>query len=238
MKIHMMAQGSQEWTDIRLGIPTASCFDRIITPAKGDFSKSARPYAFQLVAEAILRQPPESLDHVAWVDRGRQLEPLAVQHYAFANDLDPEDVRTVGFITLDDGTAGCSPDRLTPNNGGLEVKCPAPNTHIAYHIDGVGDAYKVQLQAQMFIAELDHVDFFSWHPEMPPYRLRIGRDESYIEKLECALRQFTDIRLTILEKCRQIGFFALARPRLLMGNFEHASGSLTQTHTDTARDHL
>jgi hypothetical protein len=47
--IHTCDQGSAEWFARRLGIPTASEFDRIITAAKGDLSKSASKYAQALV---------------------------------------------------------------------------------------------------------------------------------------------------------------------------------------------
>lgn len=234
MKQFFMQQGSGDWLNARLGIPTSSCFDQIITPAKGDFSKSARKYAFQLAAEAILRVPLENLDNLPWVGRGKELEPQAIAHYAFLYDMAPEEIRQVGFITNDAGTYGCSPDRLLPFNGGLEVKCPAPHTHIGYHIEGPGDAYKVQVQGQMFVAELDYVDFWSWHPELPPFQLRVGRDTQFLIKLEAALGQFNDLRLSVLENLRQKGFFD-ARPIFPVAPMGNSYGSTTEvTYTAEA----
>jgi len=37
--IHEVEQNTPEWLTLRLGIPTASMFDKIVTPA-GKFSKS------------------------------------------------------------------------------------------------------------------------------------------------------------------------------------------------------
>jgi hypothetical protein len=219
-------QGSAEWYAARLGIPTSSNFDKIITPAKGDFSKSARAYAYYLAAEAILRTPLESISHLEWVGRGKEMEPLAVKQYAFTEDAA---VRTVGFITTDDGQIGCSPDRLVDVQdsagrwlrGGLEVKCPAPQTHIAYLVDGPGDNYKPQVQGQLYVAELDFVDFYSFHPSMPPVLRRTYRDEPYIAKLAAALRQFCDMKQEILALCRKVGFFAAS---------DHVATPIDQLH--------
>lgn len=213
-KIHQeFEQGSALWYAARLGIPTASSFDKIITPAKADLSKSARAYAYYLAAETILQTPLESISHLEWVSRGKDLEPMAVKQYAFTEEAQ---IRSVGFITTDDGLIGCSPDRLVDVQdgagrwlrGGLEVKCPAPQTHIGYLIDGPGDSYKPQVQGQLWVAELDFVDFYSFHPSMPAVLRRTYRDEPYLTKLSAALRQFCEMKEEILALCRKTGFFA------------------------------
>ena len=103
MKIHHVTQGSPEWTALRIGIPTASAFDKIITPAKGQLSKSSRPYAFLLVAEQLLGRTLDSLEGLEWIERGKELEPQAVRMYEFAEDCE---TAPVGFITSDDGRMG------------------------------------------------------------------------------------------------------------------------------------
>jgi len=45
-------QGTEEWSKARLGIPTASCFDKLVT-TKGEPSKQAQKYMWQLAAEKI-----------------------------------------------------------------------------------------------------------------------------------------------------------------------------------------
>ena len=47
-------QGSDEWIQARLGIPTASQFHRIITPKTMKPAASAEGYIDQLVAEYLL----------------------------------------------------------------------------------------------------------------------------------------------------------------------------------------
>jgi hypothetical protein len=204
--IHDVEQGSPEWLTLRLGIPTSSEFHRIITAAKGELSKSARKYAHQLVAEALLGEPVESsIGNLHWVMRGKLLEPQAVQQYEFTTDVE---TRAVGFITTDCGRLGCSPDRLIIGaRGGLEIKCTAPQTHMGFLIDGPGDDYRQQVQGQLAIAELEFVDLYAYHPALPALMLRTYRDEPYIAKMRAALSEFLDMRDAMLEQAKASGFF-------------------------------
>jgi hypothetical protein len=199
-------QGSSEWLKLRLGIPTASEFHKIITPTKGDLSKQARSYAYQLVAETLLGEPLESsLGNIDWIVRGKLLEPEAVRHYEFTTDTE---TRAVGFITTDCGRIGCSPDRLiVGTRGGLEIKAPLPATHVGYLVDGMGDSYRCQVQGQMAVAELAYVDFLSYHPGLPPVLIRTHRDEPYITKMRAALAEFLAMRDEMLATAKATGFF-------------------------------
>jgi len=204
MKIHDCQQGTPQWYALRLGIPTASEFHKIVTPT-GKLSAQARRYAFRLVTEKLLNQTLTSLDNLEWIERGRELEPDAVRMYEFE-----EGAKTVpvGFITTDDGLLGASPDRLIDGrNAGLEVKCPAPHTHLEYMVDGFGNDYVPQVQGQMLVGELDYVDRYSFHPSMPPFRLRTYRDDQFIWNLAQALKQFTDQLHELTEKVKGMGYF-------------------------------
>jgi hypothetical protein len=207
MKIIDVQQGSPEWIKARLGIPTASEFHRIVTAARGDLSKSARKYAFALVAETLMGKPLEKppLNTFA-MERGRMLEPIAIQQYEFITDAE---TKLVGFITTDDGRVGCSPDRLiVGTRGAVEVKCRLDEGHMAILIDGPEDDFKQQVQGQLAVAELSHVDLFAYHPDLPPALIRVERDEPYIAKMSAALREFLDMRDEMLVKARASGFFA------------------------------
>jgi hypothetical protein len=206
MITYNMEQGSTEWLAIRLGLPTASEFSKIITPAKGELSKSARSYAQQLVAETLMGEPIEpSIGNLEWVARGKLLEPVAVQQFEFTLDVE---TRPVGFITTDCGRIGCSPDRLiVGQNGCLEVKCPSPAVHIAYLTDGPGLDHKCQIQGILAVGEFEFCDFYSYHPQLPPALVRVARDEPYISKMRAALGAFLDLRDAMLEQARASGFF-------------------------------
>jgi len=206
MKIVNCEQGTPAWLAARLGIPTASCFDKILTPAKGDLSKSARGYAQQLVAEIPLGEPlGAAIGNMDWVARGKLLEPRAAEQYAFTTDTE---IETVGFITTDDGRVGCSPDRLIlGQRGAVEIKVPSPATHIGYLTDGPGLDYRCQMQGICAVAELEFCDFYSFHPSLPPVLMRTERDEPYIAKMRTALAEFLDIRDAMLAQVRATGFF-------------------------------
>lgn len=211
MKIHDVAQGSGDWLKLRLGIPTASQFHRIVTPT-GQFSKQSRAYAHYLLAEQLLNYSLESLQNLEWIARGKDIEPQAVRMYEFEQDAE---TAPVGFITTDDLRLGATPDRLIVGSAGaLEVKCPAPQTHVGYMIEGFGADYVPQVQGQMLVGEFDFVDRYSHHPELPPVLLRTHRDEPYIAKLRAALAEFCDHKDEALEAIRAKGYFAEKR-RLL-----------------------
>ena len=70
-------QNSPEWLIARLGIPTASRFDEIITTA-GVASKSAKKYMYSLAVERITRVKEESYQN-ATMQRGIEMEAEARQ---------------------------------------------------------------------------------------------------------------------------------------------------------------
>jgi hypothetical protein len=104
--IHNVEQGTDAWVKLRLGIPTASCFDQIITPKTGQLSKSANKYMYLLIAEKLLNRQLTSLDNLEWIARGKELEPDAAKAYEFIEEVE---TKPVGFITTDDGLIGASP---------------------------------------------------------------------------------------------------------------------------------
>ena len=135
-------QGSVEWIEARLGIPTASQFDKIIAPKTMKFSESAAKYAWALIAEQILRAPVDGASS-AFMQRGETLERRAVSYYELNRDVETE---PVGVILRDDRRVGCSPDRLVGDDGLLEIKVPNVANHIGYLLDADGIGYRAQVQ--------------------------------------------------------------------------------------------
>ncbi len=205
---HFVEQGSPAWNALRLGIPTASMFHKICTAKTGKYSVSqtCRAYAHFIITEQLLGMSLNPLENLEWIQRGKDMEPQAVKMYEFEIDVE---TKPVGFITTDDGRWGCSPDRLMIGiNGALEIKCPAPHTHVGYIVDGFGDDYKVQVQGQMLVGEFEFIDRYSFCPEfpVPTYNFRTYRDEPYIALLRAALDQFCEMRDEMLEKLRAAGW--------------------------------
>lgn len=205
MIIHEVEQGSQEWHDLRRGIPTASNFGSIITAVKAELSKGSKRYICDLIGSLTDQFLPHNAEHFTsrHTEWGTNTEAEARRFYG----LDTE-VKQVGFITTDDGRFGCSPDGLIVSDsgtweGGLELKCPSPGVHLEYLLDGeLPNDYRQQVHGGLAITGLNFWDFMSYCPGNPPFVIRVYPDE-YTQKLKNALEIFwaeymeTLIRLNI-----------------------------------------
>lgn len=112
MKICNHEQGSPEWFEARLGIPSASMFSKIVT-TKGVWSTQADSYINQLVAERLTGEREEIYQSHHMI-RGTELEPEARDMYCLVKDVE---VQEVGFCLHDTLKAGCSPDGLIGEDG-------------------------------------------------------------------------------------------------------------------------
>lgn len=189
MRTFDVEQNSDEWFALRLGKPTASRFDKIITPAKGAYSSASRSLIAALIAEQLPGYTRPYLSE--WVERGHEMEPRARAQYKFETDFE---VKQVGFVMRDDrDDVGCSPDSLVNDGtqGILEIKCPKAETLVEYHLGGeLPREYKSQVQGQLWVTGLDWCDFYAWHPDLEPFRFRVERDVEFLEKLELCVYKF------------------------------------------------
>ena len=181
MRIIDCEQGSQEWLSARLGVPSASQFSKIVT-GKGGKSTQVEAYINQLVAEELTGETTFVYvnEHMK---RGTELEPDARELY---EALTGNTVQEVGFCLHDTVNAGCSPDGLVGEDGegGLEVKCPAPATHVEWVKAGVVPSKHLQqIMGCLWITGRAWWDFMSYHQTMKPLIVRVERDEEYIEAL-------------------------------------------------------
>lgn len=193
MRIIDCRQQSEEWERWR-NRPTASEFGSFITPARGDYSSQSTAYAAKIVAKrlGVYEEPPPTF----WMDWGNEQEPNAKFAYTAMTGLQTRDV---GFVLPDNTDAyGGSPDALVEDDGLLEIKCPAPQTLIAYHAKGgLPDEYKPQVQGLLLITGRAWCDFLVFHPELTPLLVRIEPDLKYQEKIAEGL-------LKLLEEIQRI----------------------------------
>ncbi len=213
MIVHNVAQGGKEWQRLRAGIPTASAFDKIVTRGSKDWTgsvvldsegkpKKSQPkapgkseqwegYMHHLLAERVLGQQIDGPKTQAMFE-GNQFEESAVAAYELENDCETE---TIGFVTIDDGRIGCSPDRLIVGNneGMVEAKSPGPKAMVGYMLAAAGasDEYKVQLQGQLWVCERQWVDIVAYCPGFPTCIFRVQRDEEFIKLLAAHVRDFS-----------------------------------------------
>src|SRR5262245_1317968 len=140
--IHEVEQNTSAWLDLHVGIPTASGFHNLLTPKfelrKGEMPKT---YVYKKLAEKWRERPLIGFTGAFSGDQGMIVEEEARPFFELETG---RDVRQVGFITTADGKAGCSPDGLL-DIGGIEIKCPNPETHVRYLIGGaLPDEYAAQ----------------------------------------------------------------------------------------------
>lgn len=138
------------------------------------------------------------------VQRGNALEPHAREYYQQRTGFA---VTEVGFIEHDSGGFGCSPDglilvdeieRMESNQyaHGIEIKCPMPETHLAWLDDGVlPSIHELQVHACMAVTGLDRWDFLSFCPGQPSLLLEVQRSE-LTERLE------SGVKTLVMEKAK------------------------------------
>jgi hypothetical protein len=191
-------QYSEAYDRLKLGIPTSSSFHKIVTP-QGKPSRQWREYACVLIAERILQRKIEFYNSPA-MERGLIVEAEAVDWYEFDQDVT---VERVGFITDDDHTVGCSPDRLVGDEGLLEIKAPLPQTQIEYWLSGeINERFRPQLQGQLYVSKRSWVDLLCWHDVLPKIVTRVESDAKFIKALDQELRMFNFFIERVMEKIR------------------------------------
>lgn len=115
---------------------------------------------------------------------GVDVEPAARSAYEAKYGVVLE---TPGFIVMDNGYIGCSPDgRHKP--GGCEIKCPFnPTVHAMTWLNGMPEEHMPQLQCTMMVTDSPWWDFVSYDPRAPEagrlYIQRIPRDDDYIKDM-------------------------------------------------------
>ncbi len=188
LEIINCTQGSPEWAQARLGIPTASEFASILTKGRGGSeSRTRQTYLYKLAGERLTGEVMESFTS-AHMERGKLMEEEARSAYSFVTGLDCE---TIGFLRR--GQAGASPDALIGQNGLLEIKTKLPHLLIEALLKGeFPPEHKAQCQGQLWIAEREWLDLAIYWPGLPIMITRTHRDESFINELSAAVAQFNE----------------------------------------------
>lgn len=201
MKVHDCEQGSLEWFVARMGIPTASQFDAILTTGRGKAPSETRLTYLRKLAGEILTGEPMQVATSRDLERGKLFENEARNFYNFEHDADP---LQVGFVT--NGPKGCSPDSLIGEDGGLEIKVALPHIQIKrLQADELPDEHRAQVQGCMWVCERKWWDFVSYCPKLPLLVVRVERDDDYIENLATEVAKFNDELAATVEEIRQYG---------------------------------
>ncbi len=207
LQIITCEQGTPEWFAARLGIPTASEFETILTTpkSKGGESKMRRTYLNKLAGELLTGNPMEAVT-TFHMERGKIMEDEARDYYAFLKNVEPE---RVGFMR--NGDKGCSPDSLIGDAGMLEIKTALAHLMVDQLRKNEFPAeHKAQCQGQLWVAEREWVDLVVYWPKLPPFVQRAYRDEGYIANLAGAVDAFNAELQEVVASIRAYGKEAIA----------------------------
>ncbi len=198
MIISKHEQGTKSWMAERVGIPTASNFDKVFT-TKGVKSAQADAYMNALLAEWMIGEK-EEIKQSEWMLRGIEMEAEARSAYEFITD---RDVECVGFCFKGkDKLCGASPDGFIDENGLVEFKCPKPGTHVGYMLaNKLPATYIQQVQGQLWVTGRGWCDFVSYCPGMKPVIITVHRDDKLISAIDKVMTDFIGL---MLEKRTQL----------------------------------
>jgi YqaJ-like viral recombinase domain len=186
LEIFDCEQGSEAWFACRAGLPTASEFATVMASGKGGGeSKTRRKYMLTLIGEVLTGAVVEGYTN-AHMERGKAMESDARDMYAFMTSTEP---KSVGFMRR--GRAGASPDSLIDDQGLLEIKTKLPHLQLECLLDGrLPPEHLAQVQGQLWISGRQWLDFCSYWPGLPLFRIRVSRDEAYIARIKVAVDEF------------------------------------------------
>jgi len=203
IEIFTCEQGSPEWFQVRLGLPTGSEFGTVLASGRGGGeSKTRRTYLYKLAAERITGDPMENYVSKD-MERGKALEPEARAYYEMLNDVA---IERIGFIK--NGRTGCSPDGLIGKDGGLEIKVVLPHTLVAAHAHPSGTIppeYVPQVQGNIWCSEREWFDFLLYCPKLPAFLVRVYRQQGFIDMLAESVEQFNNELDALVTKIKGVG---------------------------------
>lgn len=188
-------QNTPEWDLIRCGMPTASEFSKLLTPAQLKPSKSVDDYALELAASIWAQAPIDTWEGNYWTNRGHELEQEARAWYEMRKNVD---VTLVGFIDNSSLMAGCSPDGLIGSvmeeNGLLELKNLGAKEHIrTLAAKDLPFKYQPQAHGQLLVSGRAWVDVVFYHPSLPKKIWRVLPDRNIAKLLTDQIKVCNDL---------------------------------------------
>ena len=201
-------QRTPEWFADRLGRVTGSACSAVFAKSrtKGEESSERKKYRLQLALERITGNAGGSVYVNAAMQRGIDLEPVAVAAYEAAVG---ELVDVPGFMFAEELLVGASLDGLCGSDGALEVKCPDSVTHLEYLREGrLPPAYVAQVTHNVWVSGREWLDFVSFDDRFPPalqlFHIRVTRKELDLDGHLAAVCKFLDEVDTEVSKVKEL----------------------------------
>ena len=190
---HKMEQRSEEWYNIRRGLPTASQAHRLITPKRHELSSQYEKYARELAIERFLDENLDGFSGNAHTRRGELAEVEAIQWYCKERGVPSDTAFVPGFVTNEALGCGCSPDLWIPGDEpiGVEIKARSTKEHFLNVLEtrngpSADSAAQLQSQFSMMVTGAYMWHLLLYHPRLPLI-VPILRNETIIESLRQAV---------------------------------------------------
>ena len=183
-------QGSPEWLNVRLGKVTASRLGDWLSVSKRDGKplKARTDYERELAYE---RQFGTSFERfvTSAMQMGIDYEDFVAEQYA---ELTGNKVAKCGAFVGDLFVA--SPDRLTGDDGLLEIKVMGDASFADVLLNGVPSNYYLQVQGQLLASGRAWADFAVANLKTGKLKvIRVERDDTTIQQIADSLTELSDI---------------------------------------------
>ena len=204
-------QGSPEWFELRLGIPTASNFALVTRDSE---AKTRREYMHKLAGEILTGRPAEGKIMTAAMQRGHDMEPEARDHYAKKNIVKIDQVGFIRRLLPSGRYVGTSPDGLMEARKGanwrkaLEIKTMAPHLMIGLLERGAAlpPEHRWQVYGTMWVADIEEVDLMLYYRGMPVApKFTVVRNDAAIKEVSDAVEVFDHELNNLVKKIRAMG---------------------------------
>mgnify|MGYP006921371745 FL=1 len=145
-------------------------------------------YLCRKLAERWTGYPLQSYSGGA-MEQGSILEDEAIPWYEATYRVD---LQRVGFLTLDDGSFGASPDAIDEYRG-YEIKCPQPSNHVKWLLAGeCPPEHFLQCQGGMYVMGCDEWRFVSYCRGFPALVVTVMRDLETMILVSRAVQYFRE----------------------------------------------
>lgn len=158
-----LLQQSEEWFRLKYGKVGGSTLKKLMV------NKDIRECAIydELLSARFEDYEPEEMFTSKDMERGNMYEPLARAEFKRVYDLK---VDQYGWLEMDNGIAGISPDGIIGKRftEAIEIKCPNRITHTAYIRNPISMIEEYVWQVVMYFTVLDKLKtlrFISYRPE-------------------------------------------------------------------------
>ena len=187
MIISPYEQNSPEWELERLGLPTGSCFKKIMNN-KFEPSEQRQKYLETLAIEKFTGEQVKGYQAPQY-ERGHEREEESALRYQM---LTGTPLKAVGLCYKDElKQYGASPDRLAGEDGGFESKDAAPHVQLERLDKGwKGTEHRLQCLGCMLVTGRKWWDLQSYSRGIKRVVIRFERYEEQMRKMEAMVEEF------------------------------------------------